>query len=250
MKSLLIPLLVATALLSGCHRVSVRHSVDLPVTVIEHRHLHEGAVVVHKHPQQGHASTHHHSKPVHHTPKRVVVVTPPAVEHHREVTVHYRSNQHPAPPAHTRPHHRREEIPSHSGHSGSFMQRSVQRIGELGHRGEQTGPAIHHQGRDSRSAESRRPPSGMGARSDRRSVQPSAHREYAHRQSSRQAHRERNSSEERRGDSSRHYADNASHSDNSSDQHDRERSRGRDNSDHQKEKQREKEKGEDKRHRH
>ena len=51
MKKLIIPILAATALLSGCHNVTVRHgahvSIPAPVHVVEHRHVQHREVLVH-----------------------------------------------------------------------------------------------------------------------------------------------------------------------------------------------------------
>lgn len=87
MKKLLIPLLAATALLGGCHRTTVRHTVEVPVAVTEHRHVHNGVVIVHHH--EGDSRTHHHD---HYPPSQA-----PRPEHrsidYREVHVYSNGTQ-------------------------------------------------------------------------------------------------------------------------------------------------------------
>lgn len=101
MKKLIIPLLLATVLLGGCHRVTVRHQAHLPpaVEVVEHRHVHNSEVVVHRH-QGGQPPGHRHKYYSHQGPDRVVVVRPQAVVQTR---VYSRPHSgHVAPPPHRR----------------------------------------------------------------------------------------------------------------------------------------------------
>lgn len=100
MKKLIIPLLAATTLLSGCHHVTVRHGVHVvaPVQVVEHRHVYNRDVVVHRH-DGGQHSGHRHAQDYNYQPNRVVVVNPPPVSRHRVVTVHGtdRGDHYPVP---------------------------------------------------------------------------------------------------------------------------------------------------------
>lgn len=82
MNRLLIPLLAASALLSGCQHATVRHTVHLPVVFTEHRHVHNEVVIVHQH-EGDHRVVHHHDH--YETPHQVV--TPPPIIHHEQVTV-------------------------------------------------------------------------------------------------------------------------------------------------------------------
>ena len=112
MKKLMISLLLSIALLSGCQRVTVRHSVPLPVEVVEHRHHQHGAVVVNHH-EGGHHRAHHHSHPAPRSAGRVVVVSPPPVVSRHEVTI-----KHEKPSHHHRGHshkpHGSDDVPHHT----------------------------------------------------------------------------------------------------------------------------------------
>jgi hypothetical protein len=86
MNKLLIPLLAAASLLGGCQHVSVRHTVRVPVEVVDHHHVPEDVVIVHQHEgDYRHQQRYEHHD--NHERGRVVVVTPRPVIRHREVTV-------------------------------------------------------------------------------------------------------------------------------------------------------------------
>jgi hypothetical protein len=112
MNKLIIPLLAASALLGGCQHVTVRHTVQLPVEVVDHRHIHNGVVIVHQHGGD-YRHPHQHEHYDHHDRGRVVVVTPAPRIVHREVTVIERNGRgHHAtprvPPS--------QQPPAHQGH--------------------------------------------------------------------------------------------------------------------------------------
>jgi hypothetical protein len=79
MNNLLIPLLAASALLGGCHQVSVRHAVHVPVDVSEHRYVHDGVVV--QRYDRGYPYQEPYRQPPHHLGGVVVVTTPPVIRH-------------------------------------------------------------------------------------------------------------------------------------------------------------------------
>ncbi len=100
MKKLIIPLLLTTVLLGGCHRVTVRHQMHLPpaVEVVEDLHIHHREVVVQSHQgwqPPGHRREHYS----HQGPDRVVVVRPQPVSKPRVTSRHHSVHVVP-PPAH------------------------------------------------------------------------------------------------------------------------------------------------------
>lgn len=163
MNKLIIPLLAASALLGGCHHATVRHTVTVPVGVVEHRHVVDGVVVVHQH-EGDYRAPHHHD---HYDRGRVVVVTPPPRVEHRVVTVighdgrgvptdrgHHATpplpprQQRPQPPSQhgqppLPPQHGRPQVPTHPGQAHPQPQRGEGR-GDTGSRPRGDTTPSHH----------------------------------------------------------------------------------------------------------
>lgn len=127
MNKNLVLIVVAAAMLSGCKSVSVRHTVELPVQVVESHHVHhpQPILVVPPSPvivqQHVHVPTPQPPVPMH-APGPVVVVkpqrpVPPGLQHHHPHGAHPQPPQHiyrplPAASYKTKPMHREPIIAS------------------------------------------------------------------------------------------------------------------------------------------